>query len=215
MSRVTAAEPGLRPPPINTLTCAEGFRPVRRSAEPTVVHLPNLLRDVDLMAPELRAVVNKLVTGRARWPLYLHGTVGVGKTRGMLCLCDHVPGSAYTTVADLCDRRLGAVKGELWDSAGYRVWESGIWSAWAAAPFVVLDELGMRDNVSDFHFETVKKAIDLRENQPAAFISNLDLAGIARVYDDRIASRLASGTVFKLTGSDRRLSRPGGELEAV
>jgi hypothetical protein len=39
----------------------------------------------------------------------------------------------------------------------------------------------------------------------AIYISNLEPEAIARVYDDRIASRLLCGTWYKLDGEDRRL----------
>jgi hypothetical protein len=36
-------------------------------------------------------------------------------------------------------------------------------------------------------------------------LSNLELDTLAKVYDDRIASRLGAGTVAYLGGEDRRL----------
>ena len=138
-----------------TRVSAEGFEAVRLSAEPESVHLPDLTRVVDLIDPKLRTAVNALVTGRRPWPLFLHGPAGTGKTRAMLCLCDRVPAGLYSTVAELCERRIGAMRGELWYSGpnGARVWEGDIWRAWSAAPLVVLDELATRDDVSGFQFE--------------------------------------------------------------
>ena len=63
----------------------------------------------------------------------------------------------------------------------------------------VLDELGTRQQVSDFQYEVTKKAIDTREGRPAIVISNLSLTALAKVYDDRIAARLSEGTVVYAT----------------
>ena len=39
---------------------------------------------------------------------------------------------------------------------------------------------------------------------PATYITNLPLARISTVYDDRICSRLAGGTIVNLAGDRRR-----------
>ncbi len=195
----------------STLALAEveGYVQVVVANEPQPVFVPHLPRDVDQIDPEFRSIVNTLVSGQARWPLFVHGPAGVGKTRAALCLCDRVRGAVYTTVAEVCDRRIKAMRGDLWSPGptGGRVWESDIWSSWARSPLVLLDEIGTRANVSDHQFETVKRCIDEREAKPAVFVSNLSLANLAVVFDDRVASRLAAGTVFKLDGQDRRLEK--------
>ena len=75
------------------------------------------------------------------------------------------------------------------------------------APLLVIDELGLRDRVSDFHLETVETAIDIRtrSSRPLLVCSNLDLSVIGKMYDDRVFSRLAAGTVVELVGKDRRI----------
>ena len=79
------------------------------------------------------------------------------------------------------------------------------WDRYSELKCVVLDELVSRDKVSDFGYGTVYRAIDRRHGKPLVVCSNGTLEIIGQVYDDRIASRLAAGTVIEMTGSDRRL----------
>lgn len=145
--------------------------------------------------------------GGGPWPLVFVGDVGTGKTCAALCLLDWVAKSRmYVTVPIMCDELIAVQNGQR--EYGQRkdsllAW----WHRWNDLGCCVVDELGSRTKVSDFQYETVKRAIDLREDAPAVFISNLSLDELAKVYDDRIASRLAGGTVIHFTGDDRRLAR--------
>ena len=82
-----------------------------------------------------------------------------------------------------------------------------LWRRVGRAQLFVLDEIGARDRVSDFHYETVQRVLDDRMNKPTVCISNLPLAKVADLYDDRIASRLGAGLVRVLEGKDRRINR--------
>lgn len=150
--------------------------------------------------------MNSVITGRKPWPLLLTGGVGTGKTLAALCLLDAVGGgSVYATVSEMCEDTQTAMRGELYDDNGAKVNTRIYWHNWREAKCTVLDELGSREKVSDHHYECVKRALDCREGKACVYISNLDLDGIARVYDDRIASRLAQGTVIQTAGHDRRV----------
>ena len=135
------------------------------------------------------------------WPLTLIGPAGVGKTCLAWLLFDGCHGKRlYREVPDLLTWLIRADQGEdtLMSSGGF-------WSDWRGAKVAILDEIGARERVSDFHYETVKRAIDSREGQPLILVSNLTIGQIAKVYDDRIASRMAAGTVIEIQGRDRRL----------
>ena len=69
------------------------------------------------------------------------------------------------------------------------------------------DDLGARDRVSDHAYETLKKVLDSREGRPLIALSNARLSELARVYDDRIASRLSAGTLIALDEPDQRLKK--------
>jgi DNA replication protein DnaC len=167
----------------------------------------NKPREISLIDKALQDRIRLLVKGEAPWPLLLHGPAGCGKTCAALCLLDHVGRGFYFTAADLCDKIIQAQKGELQtEESGWRVSPQGLWKEITSTPLVVLDELGAREKVSDFHYDTVKRVLDEREGQPLVCLSNHGIEELARVYDDRVASRLAAGTILALDGADRRLS---------
>jgi hypothetical protein len=80
------------------------------------------------------------------------------------------------------------------------------WESVAHAELATLDELGCRSAAADVHYQAVKRFCDLREDRPACYASNLRPGELPSHYDDRIASRVLSGTVFELGGVDRRFS---------
>jgi DNA replication protein DnaC len=169
------------------------------------------LRSPSEIAPSLKAMIRSLSLGEASWPLLLFGSAGSGKTCVGLCIGDMASyriNSLFCDLPGLCLLLNQIRTSGLW-TTGYppRVRsEPDVWREWAHAGLAVLDEIGARAVVSDHHFETLKRALDLREGKPAVYISNLDPAQLTALYDDRIASRLASGTVVRLSG-DRRLDK--------
>ena len=84
---------------------------------------------------------------------------------------------------------------------------NGFWAAVRSTALVVVDDLGARDRVSDHAYETLKKVLDSREGRPLIALSNARLSELARVYDDRIASRLSAGTLIALDEPDQRLKK--------
>lgn len=167
--------------------------------------LPAIYRDAAQCNEMAWTTAALACAGKLDFPIVLLGSAGSGKTCLALCLLDCSSGRYYA-VSDLCDDLIRSEKGELLYSSGYQRRASEIWKDWDDASLTVLDELGTRAKVSDFQYETVKKAIDRREGKPSVVISNLSLSAIKEKYDDRIASRLAGGTVIEMNG-DRRLER--------
>jgi len=171
-------------------------------------HYPRQPRSVALIAPPLRQAIRECVAGAAPWPLFVGGPCGTGKTCAALALLDHVPGGQYHTAGGLCELLVRAQQGRLesyHEGRGGTVWPEHLWRGLAKAPLVVLDELGGRERVSDHHYDAVKRLLDERHGLPLVLLSNHDLAALARLYDDRIASRIGGGTVAALGGPDRRL----------
>lgn len=169
--------------------------------------LPLVERSIAAIDATIRADIRSVITGAEPWPLMLHGSVGTGKTCAMLCLLDWA-GGEYHTVSGLCALMNRSQQGfEEWhhEGRGGKLFPHMIWNRIAKAPLVVLDEIGTRAQVSDAHYEVVKEMIDVRNRKPFAVLSNLGLEQLAALYDDRIASRLAAGTVIEFNGKDRRL----------
>lgn len=72
--------------------------------------LPNKVRERELIAVDVRREMTALVLGKRKWPWYLWGAPGVGKTCAALCLLDFATGRYWTAdqwAADLNDARLG------------------------------------------------------------------------------------------------------------
>lgn len=157
----------------------------------------------------LRVAIRQIVDGKTPWPLFVYGPAGTGKTCAGLCLLDHA-GGEYWGTADLCQSVIQAQQGTLYSTGSnggeYLVHEQSLWERIGSARLIVLDEIGSRNVVSDHHYACVKRVIDLRSGRPLVCISNLIPQEIAKLYDDRIASRLCGGTVVNLSGVDRRLS---------
>lgn len=167
--------------------------------------LPAIARTSGGVDPECAATMRAVIRGEKPWPLFLYGDVGSGKTCAALVVADWAGEAAYVEVPALCRMLIAADKGEPSDD-GDVIHAGNLRRNWKRANVAILDELGSREKVSDFAYETVKWAIDERVNNglPLILISNCDGAAIAKLYDDRIASRAASGTIVRFTG-DRRI----------
>lgn len=179
--------------------------------KPDVRHVQHQARSLGLVDAGLLAKLRGLVGGELRWPLFLHGGAGGGKTCAGLALLDHA-GGEYYTVPTLCDTMIRAQQGRLeWYREGHggTLYPEDVWAKIEAATLAVLDELGTRQNVSDHAYEVTKQFIDLRQGKPLIAISNLDLDQIEKLFDSRIASRLAAGVIVHLRAPDRRLEARG------
>jgi len=74
------------------------------------------------------------------------------------------------------------------------------------ARIVIIDDLGMQ-KATEYAADMWTLVIDRlwRNGTPALITTNLTLDEIRKLFSDRVASRLASGPVVKLTGPDRRV----------
>lgn len=151
--------------------------------------------------------MREMANGQRPWPLFLHGGAGRGKTCAALCMLDR-SGGAYYSAGEMCDVVMQAIKGTLRGRQhGGKIAPDALWAEWARMNLFVLDELGSREKVGDFIYDTTKRLVDIRSGKPLIVISNLDLPTLAVLYDDRLTSRLAAGTVVHLLGEDRRMQR--------
>jgi len=95
---------------------------------------------------------------------------------------------------------------EVWYNLGQGgTWnERQWWDHLVRIPLLVLDDVGLREVNNEFQMETLFLALEAREGKPLICTSNLREEEIEERYNDRIRSRLCSGTVFELRGRDRR-----------
>jgi DNA replication protein DnaC len=173
----------------------EGFQRLCKRPPEESAPLKRATQDWELVRLELRAVFGNLGNGKSRWPLYLFGAVGVGKTCAVRAFADRVAQAYYWTI----DRLMETVPtGPPW-----------LW--YRAAELAILDELGLprvSDAARNYDYDCLKRFLDWREHKPAIYVSNHTLQAIEQLYDKRIASRLGAGTVFELRDSDRRKPVP-------
>ncbi len=187
--------------------------PARLSAltlmeKPVVRHATSLGRSLGQIPDHARKAIRSCLAGDSDWPLFLHGPAGTGKTCAALCILDH-SGGEYFTVTDLCEKLNQSAMGRLeWNREGRGgvIWPDAFRRIYLdQPPLLVLDELGLRDTVSDAHYESVYRAVELRARRPFVAISNHPLERLEKIYDARTVSRLGAGTVVEFSGIDRRL----------
>ncbi len=162
--------------------------------------------------PDVRTGLRECSMGRLPWPIFLLGAVGSGKTCAALALCDYTESPVmFLSGPELVNRLVDAKCGRLieWTFAygeDTKVSPRMLWLDWQQYNLCVIDDNSQRGTISDTAYEAIKEALDARVGKPLIVTSNVDLDVIEAVYDDRIASRLAAGTVLRIESDDRRLA---------
>ena len=172
-----------------------GLKEVELLNEPKVRVRKKVHRDWEILPGTLQMMFLDLCAGRSRWPLFLHGKPGRGKTLAAYCFCDRVVDAAWLDINRLITALVTP--------------ESPWWAVVEDREFLVLDELGGRDKVHEVEYNALKKCLDIRESNAdrvGVYLSNHPPERITTLYDDRTASRLLCGTIFHLEGPDRRKS---------
>jgi chromosomal replication initiation ATPase DnaA len=127
-----------------------------------------------------------------RWPLYLHGPTGTGKTTLAALIYegwDRVPMwyRADDYLIDFADRDGRAKMRE-------KV---------AATPCLFLDDLGVRPPTPPM-MQALFDTLEIRARKPIVIVSNLNAQQLSNVYDERIVSRIVAGTTIAIVSDDRR-----------
>jgi chromosomal replication initiation ATPase DnaA len=170
-------------------------------------HYPGVERHFHLLPEELRHIIEALCDGHGRWPLFLHGKVGRGKSYAALCLFDRVGGSEFWSMPDFIEKYRRVKDGREWWSnignGGYWTVDSW-WQYITRLPLLVLDDVALHEENNQIQTETLFRALEARTRLPLVVTSNRDPDGIGLSYDDRIRSRLCCGTIYELEGDDLR-----------
>jgi DNA replication protein DnaC len=149
----------------------------------------------------------ELCDGQHKWPLFLYGPSGTGKSCAALCLLDRIPGAKFFHMPAL-DRQVQEIKqgtAEWYELGRGGTWTmKGWWNYITNLPLIVLDDVGLPEVSSDSQAETLFMALEAREGKPLICTSNLNDEEIATTYNTRIQSRMCSGTKYNLMGRDRR-----------
>ena len=166
--------------------------------------LPELARAKGQIDMGLLSILRCLSNGLAPWPLLLHGDPGTGKTLAALCLCDQISSSWYWQMNDLLELH-GEIHGEDLKAAKRMVDHR-----MRARELIVVDEVGAKSTVKDLYKGCLKTILDTRElkqGRRGIYISNAGKTELGKLLGGRIMSRLTCGTVYKMTGPDRRGER--------
>lgn len=170
------------------------------------MHYPRVREQIPA---QILAAFDLVAAGKSPWPLFISGPAGCGKSCAALYFCDRATGRiCMRDFPEICRELQRATMGANWEFGTHgerQVTPEVFWRDWARWDFAVIDELGTRNAVTDFQYESAKRLIDARYDSPTVFISNHGLERIAELFDDRIASRLAGGTVVNVASEDQRL----------
>ena len=161
--------------------------------------------------PKQRAEI-KAACESGLWPLILAGSVGTGKT----CAAAVIYGCfgqlpmwyrADDLLMSMAIGRSGSVRVEAMNDLGELVTSEIQYNKFVGRitnrSAVFLDDLGTRKS-SEATYQALFDLLEWRKGRPLIITTNKTLAELAALYDDRIADRLAAGSVVKFTGPSRR-----------
>lgn len=184
-----------------------GLTPLRLRKDPETIFLSDYPRDLAAIPATARSAIGSCVRGQKAWPLLFWGSVGTGKTCASLALLDRA-GGWFWSLNEFCDQMIEAAKGRLVhrvSGTSRTVTPDGLLMLVERAPLIVLDEIGCKNTVSDHHYDQAKRIVDRRVGKPLILISNAAPDKLAKLYDDRFASRACAGTIVEFSGKDRRM----------
>ncbi len=182
---------------------------------------PGIHRDRAMVDPAVRERVRRIIEQGGPWPLTVLGPVGCGKTCLALCVADYwqarrAPDAFYFTTSELGAMLADARCGRLCYPRGALRSERSLFDDLEHYGLVIVDELGLRTTPPESEYDAVKRTLDARQGRPMVVLANLSLVQLGAIYDERIISRLAAGTILEMRGPDRRLpahrpARPAGD----
>ncbi|MFM9963354.1 MAG: hypothetical protein ACKV2Q_19260 [Planctomycetaceae bacterium] len=165
----------------------------------------------NLVPPDAVREVESVIQ-RSRWPLYVFGHQGRGKS--CLAALVHQVWPSRAVWFDLSDllsqvktcRRDGSVDVAGPDGRIFEFSEVAMFDRLCNAGLLVLDDLGCR-TPTDVDIEILTRAVNARDGKPLIVTANLDAGELNKAFGARLASRLLAGVPLCLAGSDRRLTQ--------
>jgi len=137
--------------------------------------------------------------------LFIHGTTGTGKTHLVCSIKKRYNELRFDSELFFSSDVFLEIRNSFNSKEGYS--EEEIIRKCTRSTVAFFDDFGTQKN-SEYSIETWYNIINARymNNLPTVFTSNLKLKEVSEIISDRIASRIASGLIFELKGTDRRLS---------
>jgi DNA replication protein DnaC len=171
-------------------------------------HAPN--KGLDLSWQRVDPRIRKSIEDAVLWPLYLWGNPGGGKTAiaGLIFMGAFGRPMWINAIEGMKAVSTSSFEPQpLWGYGAIPLRENEHWEELKERSLVVLDDIALRDRVSDAQYEVMQKFLMIRQDRPTVITGNLSIGKIAKVYDDRVASRIAAGTSIEITGDDMRVER--------
>jgi DNA replication protein DnaC len=164
--------------------------------------------DWDEVAPDFRRELSQAMNAN-RWPIYLFGGAGRGKSCAAACIYCRAPGRPLWVetnwyIGKITRCRMGCPDEVSSITSSSTESEPSLVGKVRNASLVVFDDVGIRIP-TEAAFEILFELVSVRKGKPTIYTSNLGGGALADLFDDRIASRLLSGTVIEVHGKDRRL----------
>ena len=168
------------------LNLPQGYTHAKWESVPDAARLRGMLRRL-----------NNLPHDQSEWPLYMYGRPGTGKT----CLAALIY-AAYKRQplwrrADELLIEIGTSRAD-----GYGTLKTKL----EGSPCVFLDDLGVRPP-TEAMTQALFDLMELRARRPLVIVSNHTPDALAKIYDERIVSRITAGTTLEIVGQDRRVGQ--------
>lgn len=145
-----------------------------------------------------------------RFPIYLHGIQGCGKSSAMACLYRSFQGTARWILLESFVQQITRCRQDgrveiFSEATGESFFRTEVqwFKLVSQAQLLCIDDIGLRPP-TESAYEIVFKLINSRLGLPTIYTSNLDEEAFQKTYGMRIASRVFSGTVIQCSGHDRR-----------
>ena len=158
--------------------------------------------DKDKISP-----IMKWINGDKKDILFIAGSSGCGKTHLMCAICYyliklHIQ-AAYALIPEISIQLRNSMNTDFDNNLS----EYDVIKKYRNPKLIGLFDDLAANKPSEYVSESLYAIINHRyqEVSPSVYSSNLSISEISELYGDRIASRLASGIVFKMAGIDMRL----------
>ena len=176
------------------------------------MHPPLSKRVIQEHNPALYTAMTALAAGNPllRWPLFIWGEAGSGKTCASLLYCQHdsirlaAGYQIFFRCDDFAQHIVDGKCGRLQSTAGYKLTLKDVWKHWAHARVAVLDDLASLGTTIPSEPGTVLKCLELRQGRPTIYTANHDRKALEKLYGDPIVSRLSAGTIVETKGDLRQ-----------
>lgn len=194
--------------------CREAALPCAATRRPAGWHRlpPPQYRTLDeakvnpALLDELRVAVRS-----DRYPIYLFGDVGVGKSFAaalVYCRWPERRSVMFSSYVELINTAIEAERSRevtrTLDDGRVIEMTKGQWWKWLAeVSLLVIDEIGT-GNAGEWRIEMLWQVLEKRKGLPTLLTGNILLSDLESRFDARIQSRILEGHQIWVTGADRR-----------